>query len=63
MSQGLTPGVPGAPEPRMCWRSGYFLVSYISKFSILSKNQKMSLIWTKIATVHLWKFVKIEDFD
>ena len=26
MSQGLTPGVPGAPEPRMYPRSGYFLV-------------------------------------
>ena len=24
----MTPGVPGAPEPRMYPRSGYFLVSY-----------------------------------
>ena len=28
MSHGLTPGVPGAPEPRMYLRSGYFLVVY-----------------------------------
>ena len=29
---GMTPGVPGAPEPRMYPRSGYFLVnSYIWK--------------------------------
>ena len=27
MCYGLTPGVPGAPEPRMYPRSGYFLVS------------------------------------
>ena len=25
---GMTPGVPGAPEPRMYPRSGYFLVTY-----------------------------------
>ena len=25
---GMTPGVPGAPEPRMYPRSGYFLVKY-----------------------------------
>ena len=24
---GMTPGVPGAPEPRMYPRSGYFLVT------------------------------------
>ena len=27
---GMTPGVPGAPEPRMYPRSGYFLVTYVS---------------------------------
>ena len=25
---GVTPGVPGAPEPRMYPRSGYFLVNH-----------------------------------
>ena len=33
MSQGLTPGVPGAPEPRMYLRSGYFLLTNIAIMS------------------------------
>ena len=33
----MTPGVPGAPEPRMYPRSGYFLVGPISSFVHASK--------------------------
>ena len=36
MSWGLTPGVPGAPEPRMYPRSGYFLVW--NKIKLQKKN-------------------------
>ena len=32
---GMTPGVPGAPEPRMYPRSGYFLVFYIFVSTII----------------------------
>ena len=55
---GMTPGVPGAPEPRMYPRSGYFLVgNYFNIHVCVSfrrsvsvpvyekgANQKMSLI-------------------
>ena len=33
----MTPGVPGAPEPRIYPRSGYFLVMYISENEIQQK--------------------------
>ena len=37
MSKGLTPGVPGAPEPRMYPHSGYFLVfSKVTKFKVVT---------------------------
>ena len=38
MSQGLTPGVLGAPEPRMYQRSGYFLVVNISAPQVASSK-------------------------
>ena len=38
---GLTPGVPGAPEPRMYSRSGYFLVSIYESISILKTIKKL----------------------
>ena len=34
MSYGLTPGIPGAPEPRMYPHSGYFLVSRYRGFEM-----------------------------
>ena len=36
MSLGLTPEVPGAPEPRMYPRSGYFLVYKKASYKIIN---------------------------
>ena len=36
---GITPGVPGAPEPRMYPGSGYFLVRYIYKVVMFGKAE------------------------
>ena len=40
MSLGLTPGVPGAPEPRIYPRSRYFLVIYYLVTSNFTKKMK-----------------------
>ncbi len=45
MSYGLTPRVPGAPEPRMYPRSGYFLV--FSKLIKIEKFVNMILIFVQ----------------
>jgi hypothetical protein len=34
----MTPGVPGAPEPRMYPHSGYFLVDYKFIYNKIYKN-------------------------
>ena len=46
---GMTPGVPGAPEPRIYPCSGYFLVAY--KMSPIKKNYYIfkNYIFTRIA--------------
>jgi len=40
---GITPGVPGAPEPRMYPRSGYFLVLNNSKTIVSRKTNNIPL--------------------
>ena len=39
----MTPGVPGAPEPRMYPRSGYFLVLNNSKITASRKRNNVQL--------------------
>ena len=40
----MTPGVPGALEPRMYPRSGYFLLEYFKKYNWQSNHPKLENI-------------------
>ena len=47
----MTPGVPGAPEPRMYQRSGYFLVKTKTEVKCVKKHLETDLLIIKKCSV------------